>query len=824
MIQLTPSFPLLLIATVFSPAQDSVLLSEEERERARIEALASPSTDTSPAAESLDAELARVVASLASRGDHQSLGGLGPAGLEALVQLVDATPLDALLVRERSMITRRDNNPLLLLAKVSPARAADYLGSLLVRDPKRYELLAPTDNGVATLLREAEEGGEHALYRLLDLTTAATGLRLETRLEIAAKFLSFGFETKSSRSLLFDSMEHWPHIDEAYALGGLLAREAPEKIEALDERLAVHLASRSLPVADALYEHRSVGIRLASVGGLINHLDARAEALGKLANDADQRVAANAWWRLLHHGGDVPPRAMLGVLRGLARHEVLDQSEEFVWQYPMRLMPDGVSDALKLSLEGATQADRDSLVELLRAVYLDDRMKFLHPALLETYSSLGDGPVMHALLRARGAPKEHVEAAFSSLASGTSEQRRAELVLDAVKSASQAVRYEISVREESPFGAVGPDRAVEAVLVHAGSGGFCRNTPLRNDLRALGRANKAELGAALLDPKSDLDATSSAYLSLALLHADELPGDVLEAVQTSLVAAARSSAGRNAIGWVFGYPGEIDWQLRSLHWTQGILSLAEHWPAADSLPIGLDLGSKLHEHPPEVQQRIMALAERLLNEPGHLGKNTFMLNSEALVLLMGARPDLTTPAMMRRFVRGSDWVRETAVTIALELDNQELRNAAVESLLDGLKNPSEARPTYTDQLLRFGDPEIVTAILDLATASGDGPYIEFVDQRLGQLTRLRATKTQWQEGLAGAPTRAGAIVSLLELLGSGEGEVRVEAIRGLATLGAVETVPQLIEVLATGTEAEKAAARESLAHLRRVAAQEVEAR
>jgi HEAT repeat protein len=68
----------------------------------------------------------------------------------------------------------------------------------------------------------------------------------------------------------------------------------------------------------------------------------------------------------------------------------------------------------------------------------------------------------------------------------------------------------------------------------------------------------------------------------------------------------------------------------------------------------------------------------------------------------------------------------------------------------------------------------------------------------------------WERRLATRQTRDGAIADLLTLLDDDDATVRAEAARGLATLGAVDQLPQLIRLLKDDDATVRAAARQAL--------------
>lgn len=86
---------------------------------------------------------------------------------------------------------------------------------------------------------------------------------------------------------------------------------------------------------------------------------------------------------------------------------------------------------------------------------------------------------------------------------------------------------------------------------------------------------------------------------------------------------------------------------------------------------------------------------------------------------------------------------------------------------------------------------------------------------LDSLELTRARRERWQNRSAALPTRDTALAELVEMLESKNLEIKVQAIRGIATFGAIEYLPMLIRLLADPQEEVVNAARtaiESLSH------------
>lgn len=106
-------------------------------------------------------------------------------------------------------------------------------------------------------------------------------------------------------------------------------------------------------------------------------------------------------------------------------------------------------------------------------------------------------------------------------------------------------------------------------------------------------------------------------------------------------------------------------------------------------------------------------------------------------------------------------------------------------------------------------PDLTRALLDFANRT------KSAQARLSTMERIRmsieiAELGSRLDGASAGPTRESALRELVVMLDDPQEIVRVEAIRSLATMGAVEHLPRLIGFLTSESEAEQAAARIAL--------------
>ncbi len=150
---------------------------------------------------------------------------------------------------------------------------------------------------------------------------------------------------------------------------------------------------------------------------------------------------------------------------------------------------------------------------------------------------------------------------------------------------------------------------------------------------------------------------------------------------------------------------------------------------------------------------------------------------------------------------------------------------ALHVLLDGLLTQLAVTTNVSiqkgivDDALRIPLEDAVPRVLEATRLRGGPDLLTYVDARVGEMVRIRDIERRWRSAGADTADDAAATLAVLELLKSGDEAVRIEAIRGLGTLGATSSLPRLIEIVGSGSAAEKAAAKSTLDLLHRRAAQ-----
>ena len=186
--------------------------------------------------------------------------------------------------------------------------------------------------------------------------------------------------------------------------------------------------------------------------------------------------------------------------------------------------------------------------------------------------------------------------------------------------------------------------------------------------------------------------------------------------------------------------------------------------------------------------------------------------------IMTAQPELYQPALVRTWAK--DWDSLPAAVRAVQAAGREgdiypIREYVYKSLM---RYPYEST---MDALLAIPGSESSWMLLEFASTTEDGSLRALALDRLKARRELAEIERSLNSPLGGQATRESAIREVLGLLEDPNILVRIEAIRGLATLGAVEHLPRLIRMVGSENADESAAAKEALASLNRQAVEKL---
>ncbi|MEM9379275.1 MAG: HEAT repeat domain-containing protein [Planctomycetota bacterium] len=165
-----------------------------------------------------------------------------------------------------------------------------------------------------------------------------------------------------------------------------------------------------------------------------------------------------------------------------------------------------------------------------------------------------------------------------------------------------------------------------------------------------------------------------------------------------------------------------------------------------------------------------------------------------------------------------------AITVLLEMeDNGRWLDLALDDLLAKLRTESvEGRQRLlVDQILRLPGDAPMQRMLEHVMRSDSTKLVQYVEGVVNDRLTIREASLRWSKLASGGGSVETAKVRLIRLLESDDANVRVAAVRALGTLGAVEAIPDLVELVGSDEEAIRAAALESLDLLHRQAAARV---
>jgi len=233
---------------------------------------------------------------------------------------------------------------------------------------------------------------------------------------------------------------------------------------------------------------------------------------------------------------------------------------------------------------------------------------------------------------------------------------------------------------------------------------------------------------------------------------------------------------------------------------------------------GLENGTKeqlpLSSNPttPAVLQTVLDAAENLT------GENQPFLRFANVAYAVGPAAARGTVMIPRKLM--SNWLSHLddvsmVVTHAIAYSEALPIGSSRQLLLNRIRTSSKSANRLEwlcTEVLRFPGDDTVPKLIDATASLNSLTLNATLLQRIEQLIKHRGLKGAGGGG-AQAQTRASALERILGLLETGGPDARLEAIRALGTLGAVEALPELIEIVESGTDAEKTLAKATLKSL-----------
>jgi len=193
-----------------------------------------------------------------------------------------------------------------------------------------------------------------------------------------------------------------------------------------------------------------------------------------------------------------------------------------------------------------------------------------------------------------------------------------------------------------------------------------------------------------------------------------------------------------------------------------------------------------------------------------------------LLKAMVADPTLYRPRLARNWLR-EQTQHEDLARAAHFAGDQEMVDIVRERLVANVANFSgtlgQSR-SVLDSLLAVPGEATAQSLAEIAVSTQSQDMRKEIVERLETIASARELGARLRRASTPEADRGRAVTETLALLADTNEAVRVQAIRGLATLGAVEQVPRLVKLVGEGSAAEKKAALEALDLLHRRAASE----
>jgi len=206
---------------------------------------------------------------------------------------------------------------------------------------------------------------------------------------------------------------------------------------------------------------------------------------------------------------------------------------------------------------------------------------------------------------------------------------------------------------------------------------------------------------------------------------------------------------------------------------------------------------------------------------GHSGQVPLQGFAGAALAVMQREPSLVRKALVlgwsEHFIPG-------AATVALRSTDMELAAALrgrFLAKLDSAIHNHEITPLIAALIHLEGPNAAADHVAERAATLGKPKLVTIATELLESTAKLREVGARLASTSSSA-SRDAAVTDVVALLDAPDEAVRVEAIRGLATLGAVEHLPRLIRIVGKGSPAERAAARAALDSLHQRAAKEAQ--
>ncbi len=256
----------------------------------------------------------------------------------------------------------------------------------------------------------------------------------------------------------------------------------------------------------------------------------------------------------------------------------------------------------------------------------------------------------------------------------------------------------------------------------------------------------------------------------------------------------------------------------TLLWNDISLALLDDARVPDDFAVTLPLlGNTKSAEQVATFNAVLDAAERRAQANGSL----YFLNMSYFALEAMARGQSEVrPALLRSWLLESRYADSDGITVVLAMENNDAWVTLVlDDLLFRLRSESGHRQqNIANQILRLPGDEPVQRLLEFVMRSESTALVKYVDAAISDRLRIREASLRWSALASGGADLDTAKIKVMRLLESDNPAVKTAAIRGLGTLGAVEALPVLIELVGSDQPDVRSAALETLDLLNRQAA------
>ncbi len=726
-------------------------------------------------------------------------------------------------------------SPLDYLTTSAPIAGLQYFSDLEQSSRFQYDALVRWEYPPLLLVgTAATEGVSRNLYLdLLDRTLSSGSLKLEIRLEMAVGSLAGGLSTPLSRSLIKQNAE--------LALGKYYSNKASSILnlvlptqEAITANLPMRTALAALKYRanmdtfEALISSPHASVRGELAGALkgqerLGPLDRQLALLYQLSSDSQPYVAKRADESILSFvtsdsvqldiaavteliakvghkttHGEYANRALTGLVHITARefssrnpaqvellYRTVLESPNSQIKRSDRNMGMEQSVAYFNATSEASAADREaalgSVVRALAQMPMDSprRASGVLDALLSDSMQPGDEATFLRNVLIYGVTS-------SSVRDGN---YPGESVLQALPAnrAGEALRW--MADHSSQFG----------TMAFASPGSWKDAGPQMREVFAAEQSStrlKLIAGAALVNFGAGNEADADAMTKL-------------------LVELCKDPSNCEDVEWFLKYNGSRWVSRPSLYWN----SVAAVVLQDDEVPDTIATEFAFFSAPESAEQKTVtrvileAAEQRVIQSKGAIAFDNLVFQGLPAML---ADPALFRPNLVRGWIMRKPGVSDDIISVVLTSGDDGLIEASMIHLLAGIASDGGSRKSVpmAIQLLRLPGDEPVQRLLEAALRGSSVQFVSSVEKLVATRLRIRETALRWSNLASGGTSIDSAKARVLKLLDSPNSEVRIEAIYGLGTLGVIEALPRLIEMVGSEHQGERDAAKETLKLLR----------